>query len=171
MGDPRPHPSAPLPGERGVSFVWSGGRRGRLFSLVGRTARCSPLADLTVGLGKGRDWGQRATGLLPWAPAVTRGACLSCVAPSDTIQDGQSVEAEEASALEPADGSHSALPGTERHPGPTRGCVAAPAEPSAAALQRSDAARSSARLREVHGSQTLLLAPVWCAVCRSPSGF
>ncbi|XP_053522062.1 zinc finger protein 839 isoform X2 [Artibeus jamaicensis] len=58
----------------------------------------------------------------------------------DGLQNGQSVEVEEASVSGPADGSYSALSGTERRSGPTRGCATVPAEPSAA--------RSSASLQE-----------------------
>ncbi|XP_045679463.1 zinc finger protein 839 isoform X2 [Phyllostomus hastatus] len=62
------------------------------------------------------------------------------------LQNGQSVEAEEATVSDPAGGSCSALSEAERHPGPTGGCAAAPAQPGAAALQRTS--RSSTRLRE-----------------------
>ncbi|KAM5341080.1 zinc finger protein 839 [Glossophaga mutica] len=55
------------------------------------------------------------------------------------LQNGQSVHVEEALVSEAADRSHSALLGAERHPGPTQGCAAAPAEPRAAAPQRSSA--------------------------------
>ncbi|XP_036887302.1 zinc finger protein 839 [Sturnira hondurensis] len=64
------------------------------------------------------------------------------------LQNGQSVEFEEASVSEPADGSYSALLGAERCSGPMQGCATVPTEPSAAALQRSSAARSSASLQE-----------------------
>ncbi|XP_035869966.1 LOW QUALITY PROTEIN: zinc finger protein 839 [Phyllostomus discolor] len=63
------------------------------------------------------------------------------------LQNGQSVDAEEASASDPADGSYPALSGTGRRPGPTRGCTEAPSQPGAA-LRRSSTARSGARLRE-----------------------
>ncbi|XP_054423648.1 zinc finger protein 839 [Pteronotus mesoamericanus] len=64
------------------------------------------------------------------------------------LQDGPSVEAEEAVGSEAADGSYSALLGTGRHTGPARGCAAAPAEPRAATPQPSSAARSRAGLQE-----------------------
>nr|KAF6503603.1 zinc finger protein 839 [Molossus molossus] len=64
------------------------------------------------------------------------------------LQNGQSVEAEEALVSEPAGGSYSALMESERHPGPKRGCSTTPAEPSAAHLEQSRVARSRARLTE-----------------------
>lgn len=62
-----------------------------------------------------------------------------CSAPPNTIQNGQPVE--EASVSEPADGSYSALPGSEGHPGPGSDRPTVPAEPSAAVLEESGAAR------------------------------
>ncbi|XP_036699840.1 zinc finger protein 839 isoform X3 [Balaenoptera musculus] len=58
------------------------------------------------------------------------------------LQNGQSVDVEEALVSEPKNGSFSALLGSERHPGPRRSgyCVALP-EPSAAVLEQSGAVR------------------------------
>ncbi|XP_067581052.1 zinc finger protein 839 isoform X3 [Pseudorca crassidens] len=81
------------------------------------------------------------------------------------LQNGQSVDVEEALVSEPKNGSFSALLGSERHPGPRRsGYSVALPEPSAAVLEQSGAvgpqvgvgaacaqgpARSRARLLEV----------------------
>ncbi|XP_027376664.1 zinc finger protein 839 isoform X6 [Bos indicus x Bos taurus] len=75
------------------------------------------------------------------------------------LQNGQSVEVEEALVSEAKNGSFSALLGSERHPGPRRSSFSmVPAEPSTAVLERSGtahppvgagAARSRARLQEV----------------------
>ncbi|XP_073656125.1 zinc finger protein 839 isoform X5 [Tursiops truncatus] len=56
------------------------------------------------------------------------------------LQNGQSVDAEEALVSEPKNGSFSALLGSERHPGPRRsGYSVALPEPSAAVLEQSGA--------------------------------
>uniref|UniRef100_A0A4W2CNL8 Zinc finger protein 839 n=2 Tax=Bos indicus x Bos taurus TaxID=30522 RepID=A0A4W2CNL8_BOBOX len=75
------------------------------------------------------------------------------------LQNGQSVEVEEALVSEAKNGSFSALLGSERHPGPRRSSFSmVPAEPSTAVLERSGtahppvgagAARSRARLQEL----------------------
>ena len=75
------------------------------------------------------------------------------------IQNGQSVEVEEALVSEAKNGSFSALLGSERHPGPRRSGYST--EPSTAVLEQSGmahppvgagAARSRARLQEVRHS-------------------
>ncbi|XP_057587192.1 zinc finger protein 839 isoform X3 [Hippopotamus amphibius kiboko] len=61
------------------------------------------------------------------------------------LQNGQSVEVEEALMSEPKNGSFSALLGSERHPRPRRSSYsAAPAEPSTAVLERNGAIRPRA---------------------------
>ncbi|XP_014646044.1 PREDICTED: zinc finger protein 839 [Ceratotherium simum simum] len=57
------------------------------------------------------------------------------------LQNGQSVEVEEALVSELENGSYSALSGSERHPGPRKsGCCITPAESSAAVAKQSRAA-------------------------------
>ncbi|XP_040112815.1 zinc finger protein 839 [Oryx dammah] len=89
-------------------------------------------------------------------PTPTLPAEEGAVSARRGLQNGQSVEVEEALMSEAKNGSFSALLGSERHPGPRRSGYST--EPSTAVLERSGmahppvgagAARSSARLQEL----------------------
>ncbi|XP_036284899.1 zinc finger protein 839 isoform X1 [Pipistrellus kuhlii] len=90
------------------------------------------------GCAEGRPRGPASPGRAPPAPLRAGGARPA----RGSLQNGGPIEAEEASVSEPADGRHSALWESERHPGPERGYPPAPEG-------RSRAARSRAGLREV----------------------
>ncbi|XP_055274560.1 zinc finger protein 839 isoform X2 [Moschus berezovskii] len=102
----------------------------------------------------------KTSSLVSWGPPTPAlPAEEGAVSARRGLQNGQSVEFEEALVSEPKNGSFSALLGSERHPGPRRSsCSMVPAEPSVAVLERSGAAhppvgagaaRSRARLQEL----------------------
>ncbi|XP_015455085.1 LOW QUALITY PROTEIN: zinc finger protein 839 [Pteropus alecto] len=78
------------------------------------------------------------------ARGCVEGRTVSLTSPglSTPALNGQPME--EALVSEPADGSYSALPGSEGHPGPGSGRPTAPAEPSAAVLEESRVAQPHA---------------------------
>lgn len=90
------------------------------------------------GCAGGRPQGPASPGPSPPAPLRARGTPSA----RGGLQNGGSIEAEEASVSEPADGQYSALWESERHPGPETGYLPPPEG-------RSRAARSRAGLREV----------------------
>uniref|UniRef100_A0A8D1GZ95 C2H2-type domain-containing protein n=2 Tax=Sus scrofa TaxID=9823 RepID=A0A8D1GZ95_PIG len=95
--------------------------------------------SLTPGPSGGRSAGLASRGLA--MPALRDGGARSA---RGGLQNGQSIDVEEALTSEPESGSFSALLGSERHPRPGRsGCSVAPAEPCEAVLEQSRAARPS----------------------------